>query len=546
MADCNPTIVQKGVAIQQTGPRTVIVPADPIQWNASTSYEYLTLVTSEDFGQGYVSKKDVPSGTPLTNTDYWIPVANFNAQLATVQQNISDIQGAINDITTEFSNIDYVKYSGKKITIFSDSTFQPNGTTGIASLIGTLSGASVTNLGVGGYTTSDILNQVNGLGSIDADYVLIAGGVNDFQGNFEILPYNASTNTANLYSNVCGIIERVQSLSPSSQVTWVCHAYYHNNSWDESQTNAYGLTIKEYNDVIEYACGKYNVGCIRLDEIMGINSNNYASQLDPSGETGINVHFNSVNEIRVATLVLMRMCCGTNKTCWSDGKNLIYDMYRYALSALNSENLPANIENGGIAFENGSNITLHFHTPTYGTYYVSGYAYGTIQINTSSNKLFATTASGYFCVPFNVTSSSSNDIVVFATTTDVNVLNLAVTKGRNNPALSPCPSASFDIVVNTGNGNLNLHTDGFTTFLNGNLKGTFTVTPNTNVVALTNWVGIDMVGSIICIKSGVVVEVPARISAEGNVIAVQGATAWTPQSDFTELYLSFSGVKFQN
>lgn len=66
------------------GPRTVIVPADPIIWDNGTSYEYLTLVASEDFGQGYVSKKDVPAGTPLTNSDYWIPVANFNAQLAAI------------------------------------------------------------------------------------------------------------------------------------------------------------------------------------------------------------------------------------------------------------------------------------------------------------------------------------------------------------------------------------------------------------------------------------------------------------------------------
>ena len=91
MADCNPTIVQNGVAIQQTGPRTVIVPADPIIWDDETSYEYLTLVASADYGQGYVSKQDVPSGTPLTNTDYWIPVANFNAQLSAIQTTLGTI-----------------------------------------------------------------------------------------------------------------------------------------------------------------------------------------------------------------------------------------------------------------------------------------------------------------------------------------------------------------------------------------------------------------------------------------------------------------------
>lgn len=88
---CNPSIITQALGITATGPRTVIVPADPIIWSAETSYEYLTLVASTDFGQGYISKKDVPSGTPLTDTDYWIPVASYNAQLAQIQQQIDQI-----------------------------------------------------------------------------------------------------------------------------------------------------------------------------------------------------------------------------------------------------------------------------------------------------------------------------------------------------------------------------------------------------------------------------------------------------------------------
>ena len=90
MATCDVNLVQSALGIQQTGPRTVIVPADPIIWSADTSYEYLTLVASADFGQGYVSKRDVPAGTQLTNTDYWIPVASFNAQLAQIQSDMGN------------------------------------------------------------------------------------------------------------------------------------------------------------------------------------------------------------------------------------------------------------------------------------------------------------------------------------------------------------------------------------------------------------------------------------------------------------------------
>lgn len=98
MATCDINVIQNALGIQQIGPRTVIVPADPIIWDEGTSYEYLTLVASTDFGQGYVSKKDVPAGTQLTNTDYWIPVASFNAQLAAIQKAIASINGSIAEL----------------------------------------------------------------------------------------------------------------------------------------------------------------------------------------------------------------------------------------------------------------------------------------------------------------------------------------------------------------------------------------------------------------------------------------------------------------
>ena len=92
MATCDVNILKDALGIQQTGPRTVIVPADPIIWSAETSYEYLTLVSSAGFGQGYVAKKDVPAGTPLTDTKYWIPVASFNAQVGALQNQMDKIQ----------------------------------------------------------------------------------------------------------------------------------------------------------------------------------------------------------------------------------------------------------------------------------------------------------------------------------------------------------------------------------------------------------------------------------------------------------------------
>lgn len=104
MAKCDVSITQNALGIQQTGPRTVIVPADPIIWDAGTSYEYLTLVASAGFGQAYISKKDVPSGTPLTNTEYWIPAASYNAQLTEIQRQISALTSSVTEETERATN----------------------------------------------------------------------------------------------------------------------------------------------------------------------------------------------------------------------------------------------------------------------------------------------------------------------------------------------------------------------------------------------------------------------------------------------------------
>lgn len=100
MSTCDVNLIQNALGIQQTGPRTVIVPADPITWQSGKSYEYLTLVTSTDFGQAYISKKDVPAGTPLTNADYWIPAASYNAQLAAIQNDLTNVNSDVSALQT--------------------------------------------------------------------------------------------------------------------------------------------------------------------------------------------------------------------------------------------------------------------------------------------------------------------------------------------------------------------------------------------------------------------------------------------------------------
>lgn len=49
-------------------------------WQSNTAYEPLTIVQDSQ-GNSYTSKKKVPAGIALSNTEYWIMTANVNAQI---------------------------------------------------------------------------------------------------------------------------------------------------------------------------------------------------------------------------------------------------------------------------------------------------------------------------------------------------------------------------------------------------------------------------------------------------------------------------------
>ena len=57
------------------------------EWVQNQSYEPLTVVLYQ--GDSYTSKCAVPSGVPITNTQYWVKTGDFNAQLASFQTNLN-------------------------------------------------------------------------------------------------------------------------------------------------------------------------------------------------------------------------------------------------------------------------------------------------------------------------------------------------------------------------------------------------------------------------------------------------------------------------
>jgi hypothetical protein len=69
---------------QYVGARYVPKFADPVEWSNVGGYEALTIVTY--LGNSYTSKKPVPAGVDIGNTEYWVNTGNYNAQVEQYRQ----------------------------------------------------------------------------------------------------------------------------------------------------------------------------------------------------------------------------------------------------------------------------------------------------------------------------------------------------------------------------------------------------------------------------------------------------------------------------
>ena len=82
---------------QYIGARYVPKFANPIEWNSARAYEALEIVTH--LQTSYTSKKPVPAGTAITNTEYWVATGNYNAQVEQYRQEVEEYSKDIGFIT---------------------------------------------------------------------------------------------------------------------------------------------------------------------------------------------------------------------------------------------------------------------------------------------------------------------------------------------------------------------------------------------------------------------------------------------------------------
>ena len=87
---------------QYIGARYVPLFADPAEWNSTREYEPLTVVLYQ--GASYTSRQAVPIGIDISNDDFWVRTADYNAQVNQYRQEVQTFDSRITANATAISN----------------------------------------------------------------------------------------------------------------------------------------------------------------------------------------------------------------------------------------------------------------------------------------------------------------------------------------------------------------------------------------------------------------------------------------------------------
>lgn len=98
--------IQNIPTTQYIGPRIIPHLWDPILWDASTQYDALAVVQYN--GVPYIARYVPPQGTLPTNTEYWVRWADFNAQMAQLQQTVESFDNRITANATDIDTLEAI------------------------------------------------------------------------------------------------------------------------------------------------------------------------------------------------------------------------------------------------------------------------------------------------------------------------------------------------------------------------------------------------------------------------------------------------------
>lgn len=118
---------------QYIGARYVPLFADPYEWDDAREYEPLTVVYSN--GNSYTSKQYVPTGTPLTDVNYWVITGNYNAQVEQYRKETKAVSDKYDTIAKNANDALSLAQSNKQDIASNDAELAGTAESGLKKLI---------------------------------------------------------------------------------------------------------------------------------------------------------------------------------------------------------------------------------------------------------------------------------------------------------------------------------------------------------------------------------------------------------------------------
>lgn len=265
---------------QYIGARYVPKFATPTEWNNALSYEGLTIVTH--LGNSFTSKKSVPAGIDIANTEYWANTGNYNAQVEEYRQEVVNVRDKVNLLTN------------RQFVFISDSyglvpTVETSWSRLVAKILGVEDRSYYSNTSGGGFAVNGInafLNSVNTVVVPDDSKitdVVICGGANDA---------NTYVNGTAIENGITATVDAIKNRFPNAK-TWIGFVGFgiYGGEFTANMTSiSLNNTVKNYKDGCTYN------GCAYIDNAEQVLRNTILQSAD-------GIHPTDVGSLCVAYLV---------------------------------------------------------------------------------------------------------------------------------------------------------------------------------------------------------------------------------------------------
>ena len=219
---------------QYVGARYVPILADPFEWDMRKTYEHFTIVGYNNYT--YISRKNVPANTDINNTEYWVNMGSFNAQIEAeritndnqwlvinsllknsfiMRNQVNGFSQKILVIGDSYNDESRAQYSENSVTVWGKQLLDLFGKGKTAKNIGE-SGAGWSVAGSNTQSTFRDLVVANHTYEDTYDKIIICGGLNDIikdNGDLSVVPSEIASTVSyaktinpdvQIYIGVCG------------------------------------------------------------------------------------------------------------------------------------------------------------------------------------------------------------------------------------------------------------------------------------------------------------------------------------------------------